>query len=426
MEYNIIGKQVRLPGERLIWTIKDINYNTNEVFLTDQDGFQNTFTIDWFIKALDTNQVKFVGNDELTSSANLSVDQILEIKKQLDYETDLLKEFIGEFSTTNEKKEKKMSVTKTEVKSTTNPTVTSQLDFEKNLQKVTTDVSKAVLNIVLTELDTRSNEIIVGITVNDKDLAKTKVEAHPELPKLINVCLNGLTPLLVGPAGCGKTAMAEQTSEALNLAYGHLCFSAGVSETWLFGRQLPTGFIEGEFSKLYKTGGVFLADELDAADANLLLAINTALANGHLYNPMSGEKITRHKDFHFIGAANTFGKGGNSLYTGRSRLDAATLDRFTCLEVDYLEQIENKLCPEKVVSKWLRDVRKFLKSQNSNEVISYRTFDKAFKMYNMGHSSNEVAKMLFASWPDNLKNNIPKPDNSKGPGRPSKNNNIPF
>ena len=284
--------------------------------------------------------------------------------------------------------------------------------MQKSVSKVTSDVTKAVLSVVLDQLETRSNEILetvtklakprevaIAIKINEGELKKLKVAAHPMLADTINLLALGLSPLLVGPAGCGKTFLGEQSAEALGINYGHLCFSAGVSETWLFGRQTPTGFVEGEFSKLYKNGGLFLGDELDAADPNLLLTINTALANGHMYNPISGENIKRHKDFHFVGTANTFGKGGNSIYTGRSRLDAATLDRFTTLEIDYLEVIEEALCPDNDMREYLQGVRNNVKDKGSTEVVSYRAFDKAYKLKKSGVSMAQIKQMLFASWP---------------------------
>lgn len=306
-----------------------------------------------------------------------------------------------------------MSTVKTiEIKSEDNQQVNLQAEMQKAVSKVTSDVTKAVLGTVLDTLETRSNEILehvnrvakprevaIAIKINDGELKKLKVAAHPKLADTINLLALGLNPLLVGPAGCGKTFLAEQAAEALGIAYGHLCFSAGVSETWLFGRQTPSGFVEGEFSKLYKNGGLFLGDELDAADANLLLTINTALANGHMYNPISGENIKRHKDFHFVGTANTFGKGGSSVYTGRSRLDAATLDRFTIILVDYMESVEETICPDKELRTYLQGVRKKVLSKASNEVISYRAFDKAFKLKASGLDLDTIKEMLFASWP---------------------------
>lgn len=293
--------------------------------------------------------------------------------------------------------------------------------IQKATNKVTTEVTKAVTNTLLDVLEKKANEILehvnrvakprevaIAIKINEKDFKKLKTPAHPMLGELLSALLSGLNPLLVGPAGSGKTSLAAQAAEALELRYGHLCFSAGVSETWLFGRITPAGFMPGDFYTLYKNGGLFLADEMDAADANLLLTINTALANGHLYNPINGESVERHKDFYFIGAANTFGKGGTTVYTGRTRLDAATLDRFITLEVEYLKDVEDAICTDKDLADWLRKVRKTVQDKGSQEVVSYRAFDKAFRLRASGVDNKRIQEILLASWPDSTKNALPK------------------
>jgi hypothetical protein len=48
-------------------------------------------------------------------------------------------------------------------------------------------------------------------------------------------------------------------------------------------------------------------------------------------------------------AANTYGTGADALYVGRNQLDAATLDRFYVVEMDYDRKLEAKLAPEEVV-----------------------------------------------------------------------------
>lgn len=294
---------------------------------------------------------------------------------------------------------------------------------ERRIANITNKISRDVINNLLgqamSDLETKSalilkqvredaktRETVVGIKINNDDIVKFDGPSHPLLGNVLKLLKLGLNPLLVGPAGSGKTHIGEQSAKLLKLSYGHLCFSAGVSETWLFGRQTPHGFIEGEFSKLYKNGGLFLADELDAADPNLLLAINTALSNNHLYNPISGENITRHKDFYFVGTANTFGKGSNAIYTGRSRLDAATLDRFTVVEITYVPAIENLVCPNIKLATWLRGIRSEVEKRGSSEIISYRSFDKAFKIISNGFTPKELNAMLFGSWPQSLKDSV--------------------
>lgn len=239
----------------------------------------------------------------------------------------------------------------------------------------------------------------VAIKINDEPIKKLTRTMHPQLPMVIGLLKGGMNPILVGPAGCGKTMLAEQAAEALNLKYGEVCLTAGASETWLFGRQTPGGFIEAEFSRMFREGGLFLADELDAADANLLLSINTAIANGHLFNPISGTSHMRHPDFKFMACANTFGKGGSVVYSGRSRLDAATLDRFTAIEVGYLDEVESLILPDETLRKHLQGVREKIKERGANEMVSYRFMDKLNRMMSVGIDRNHALSMLVAGWP---------------------------
>ena len=220
----------------------------------------------------------------------------------------------------------------------------------------------------------------------------------PFLEQILSNASLGIMTLMVGPAGCGKTTTAEQVAKALKLQFGTICFTAGASETWLFGRQTPNGFVEGIFSKLYREGGVFLADEMDAADANLMLSINTALSHDCMLNPMSGELNKKHKDFIFIGAANTKGKGATHVYTGRSRLDAATLDRFSVVFVSYDETLERSICPDALMHQTLWSIRRELADQECEEFVSTRAFVFAQKKLKAGVARTKIVEQLMAPW----------------------------
>jgi cobaltochelatase CobS len=285
-------------------------------------------------------------------------------------------------------------VTKIARRVTANVTDTLYADLEVRTQNIMKQVKQLATN----------KPVVMAVKIGDADIKKLKHAAHPKLGELLlKIKLKYKSPLLVGPAGCGKSLLAEQAAEALGLEYDHICFSAGASETWLFGRQTPNGFVEGGFSRLYEKGGVFLADELDAADANLLMALNTAIAGHAFKNPISGRTIERHPDFVFIGAANTFGKGANAVYTGRNRLDGASLNRFTVIIVDYDKSVEKSLCPDDELRSKIQDLRNKLKQRGASEIISYRDMHWAYLLKEQGGwSVKDAVADLIQGWPDAL------------------------
>ncbi len=236
----------------------------------------------------------------------------------------------------------------------------------------------------------------------DNQVRKLKETASPALGRMIINAKLDQNTMLVGPTGCGKTVAARQLATALDLPFAHICCTGGMSETWLTGRQYADGTKEASFSKMYRNGGVFLIDEMDAAGENVLMLLNTALANGHFENPILGETIPRHKDFKVVACANTVGKGGDSTYTARNRLDGATLNRFILIPIDYDETIEKQICPDKALYKLLTNARKKLRDLKSDEVISTRSLDICYKQKCSGVSMKDILISLTLGWPDEL------------------------
>ncbi len=281
-------------------------------------------------------------------------------------------------------------------------------EYDELVKKQHTNIKSAVTKAKNEFKELIKEQPIMKVQINNEAIQDLTFRAVPFLDRMLTHAGLKLNTLLVGPAGCGKTTAAKQLAEAMGLQFGSVCLTAGASETWLFGRQTPNGFVEGPFSKLYREGGVFLADEMDAADANLMLSINTALANGIMFNPMSGDIIEKHKDFVFVGAANTFGKGANHVYTGRNRLDGATLDRFVVVEVDYDHRIEQDLCPDAKIREFLNLTRVRLKDADLTEFVSTRWYDYMYRMNQSGVAVSDIKDSMIANWSSEAKNECNK------------------
>lgn len=252
---------------------------------------------------------------------------------------------------------------------------------------------------------------------NGKVVRKGEADSyHPAFREVLVLATLREHIFLPGPAGCGKSHLAEQVARELGLRFGFISCSAGMSESQLLGRMIPAGedgafvFQTTEFLTCYEEGGVFLLDEIDAADANVLLILNSALANGHLAVPSRHGKpvAKKHKDFVLIAAANTFGTGADRQYVGRNQLDESTLDRFRVgtVPMDYDENLERKLVSEKLPGEpgerfYARMVRyrSNIRRARLPRILSTRFIIKAARLVaEAGWDDAKVDSKLFAGW----------------------------
>ena len=159
------------------------------------------------------------------------------------------------------------------------------------------------------------------------------------------LCEIRIPTLLVGPTQSGKSTLAESVSKILEIEYGGAApLTGGASPSWLLGRDTRNGFLPAAFIQAYTEGKVFLLDEMDAADSNMLIVLNNAITNHHFDHPFLG-RLEKHENFVLIAAANTWGPGATRDYAGRSKLDGATLERFRLGRVmlDYDRDLERKI-----------------------------------------------------------------------------------
>ena len=170
-------------------------------------------------------------------------------------------------------------------------------------------------------------------------------EISPLAKRIVTRLRAGLNVYLQGPAGCGKSFVAKQAAEILNVSYYE---SSAVIDIYT---QLK-GFVDANgvyqataFYHAWKDGGVFLFDEIDASSPEALLDINNALASGgYTFPDAAGGYIERNPNCYIIAAANTAGNGGDGTYTARAALDKSSLDRYrSYIVVDYDREIELQL-----------------------------------------------------------------------------------
>ena len=281
----------------------------------------------------------------------------------------------------------------------------------KELEGATLQVDEGEVRGLVRDELTQAGVIRHEVVVKDGDgveLRKLDGRPHACFEKVVKLAAARRNILLVGPAGCGKTFLAGKVAEALGLEFKFISCTAGMSEGQLTGRLVPIGaggsfaYLRSDFVRLYEEGGVFLFDEIDAADSNTLLVLNAALANGHMAVPNRPENPTakKHPNFVAIAAANTFGTGADRQYVGRNQLDESTLDRFRIgqVEMDYDPEVEKAVCPDDDLRTRLQGFRRRVRECKIRRIVSTRFLQDAYIMKRAGFTDEEIDQALFSGY----------------------------
>lgn len=227
---------------------------------------------------------------------------------------------------------------------------------------------------------------------------------HKLFAELVRDLSLGFSVYLCGPAGSGKTQAAHEAAKALRLPFYCQSVCQATSKSDLIGYFNPTGLIgSGDDVKpvmvrtplreAYEHGGVYLLDEIDAGNPNVTLILNSALSNGGCSFPDG--YITKHKDFHCIAAANTFGAGADRQYVGRNQIDAATLTRFSFIIWDYDEAFETHLSGDVAWAKRVQAIRKAVYKLKERIVVCPRASIDGAMLIKAGGSYAEAEKKFI-------------------------------
>ena len=239
------------------------------------------------------------------------------------------------------------------------------------------------------------NHSVKNITVKVADLPKVDCgKVHKSFDKLLAVASNRLHAFLVGEAGSFKTSSAEKVAKTLGLEYSSISVCMQTTASSLLGYMDATGnYVSTEFRKRYETGGVFILDEIDNGNANVLSVLNSALANGSC--AFADGMVAKHKDFILIATANTFGNGANAQYVGRNQLDSATLDRFVTIEWNYDEPLEMAIASNKDWCGMVQVYRYAVSKLGLRLVVSPRATFQGEKLLASGLKEKDVIKMVI-------------------------------
>ena len=181
------------------------------------------------------------------------------------------------------------------------------------------------------------------------------VYLDPAVSKKLQVLLeSGLNILLDGPQGCGKTVLARSIAQALGMEFVFFNCGAVVEASDFFATiQVKasesgapvTDFVKTDILAAIEAATatperrylVFL-DELNRCQESARNALMPALdSTRRIYHPVEAKFVQIPDNVQFVAAVN---RGRE--FTGTFDLDAAQLDRFAPLQMDYLPPVEEE------------------------------------------------------------------------------------
>jgi len=218
---------------------------------------------------------------------------------------------------------------------------------------------------------------------------------HEKFETVLQLITCDIPVFLTGPAGSGKNVLCKQIAEALGCEF---FFSNAVTQEYKL-----TGFIdangrfhETQFFKAFTTGGLFMLDEIDASTPEVLVILNAAIANRYFDFPTG--RVDAHESFRIVAAGNTYGTGADIEYTGRYQLDAASLDRFAIVEINYSKIVEEAIAGgNKNLLDFVWKFRSAVEKTGIKFVVSYRAIERLHKLEDVLDAGEALQMCLLRS-----------------------------
>ncbi|HVX02681.1 MAG TPA: AAA family ATPase [Nitrososphaera sp.] len=222
----------------------------------------------------------------------------------------------------------------------------------------------------------------------------------------------GLFVLIIGPKGTGKTTLVRKFASEMGKELYSVNFSLRTRESHLVGtRTIDKGqinFVEGVLVKSMRDGTMLYLDELNAAEADVLLRLDEALDDRRqlVLKEAEGQLVKASPDWFVIATINPLS------HVGTKELPPQLLSRFPVrMRLDYPpEELELEIVKRhvKLVDDGkLRDVKhaiqlaKSLRDAAAVEELYYspslRESIAFAKMLNAGLSGRQAAEVVYAN-----------------------------
>lgn len=278
-------------------------------------------------------------------------------------------------------------------------------EYDKALKDLSIKINKVTnINSKLREqidLEEKTKTKIVNILLGDTvifSIDSSKEKHHKQLLQIFEYLKarnhEGFTEFLWidGAPGSGKTRMGRTLAKMLNVSFYPRPADPTVTSNKLtgFNNLLNGTFVEGWFYRPYKDGGLLALDEGDLMDASCFAGCNSIENSEYTFG--NGELINRHKDFYLVVFANTRGQGATRGFQ-RNKLDAATLDRFTMVKLEYDDEMEQEVYGNKQWAEYVQKVRAYVaRACPESLYITPRATRKGAAYLAAGMKSEEVAR----------------------------------
>ena len=150
-----------------------------------------------------------------------------------------------------------------------------------------------------------------------------------EVKEEIRAMIEKFPILLEGPVGSAKTTISMEIAKELNMTLYSDTMTRQTTVSGLLGYKSVTGdIVRSNFYEAYTNGHFYLIEEINAADPNVLLCLNT-IENGFISFPDGIQE--QHPSFRMMATMNDITNAKD--FSGRSVLDLSTRDRFHTIQV---------------------------------------------------------------------------------------------